>query len=158
MEQARKRFGEYLRRRYGDRSTPKHYLNDIDLFIQHIGQKPPQKVMITDVDSFVDQQLARGLQPATVNRRLASIHAFFEHIASEKLEGKQVNPVNWQHHRIKEGMRLPRDASEADVGRLFAVLEDSRDRAMFGLMVGAGLRVGEVARLLVPGVGRTASG
>ena len=115
MKQARNRFGKYLRRRYGDRSTPKHYLNDIDLFIQHIGQRSPQKVMIADVDSFVDHQLARGLQPATVNRRLSSIHTFFEYMAREEQEGIQVNPVNWQLHRIKEGDKLPRDASEADV-------------------------------------------
>lgn len=147
MEQARKRFGEYLRRRYGDRSTLKHYLNDVDIFIQHIGQRPPQIVTIADVASFIDQQLARGLRPATVNRRLSSIRTFFEFIASEEQEGKGVNPVNWQRHRIKEGEKLPRDASEADVARLFAVLGDVRDRAMFGLMVGAGLRVGEVAAL-----------
>ena len=101
MEQARKRFGEYLHRRYGDRSTPKHYLNDMDLFIQHIGQRPPQMVTIADVDSFVDQQLARGLRPSTVNRRLSSIHTFFEYLASEEQEGKGTNPVNWQRHRIK---------------------------------------------------------
>jgi site-specific recombinase XerD len=147
MVQARKHFGEYLRRRYGDRSTPKHYLNDIDLFMQHIGQRQPQKVTIADVDSFVDQQLARGLRPATINRRLSSIYTFFEYIASEEQEGKQVNPVKWQRHRIKEGEKLPRDASESDVARLFVVLEDARDQAMFGLMVGAGLRVGEVAAL-----------
>jgi site-specific recombinase XerD len=147
MKQARNRFGEYLQRRYGDRSTPKHYLNDMDLFIKHIGQKPPQKVMIADVNSFVDQQLARGLRPATINRRLSSIHTFFEYMAFEEQEGIQVNPVNWQLHRIKEGERLPRDASEADVARLFTVLENVRDLAMFGLMVGAGLRVGEVAAL-----------
>jgi site-specific recombinase XerD len=147
MEQARKRFGKFLRRRYGDRSTPKHYLSDMDIFIQHIEQKPPQMVTIVDVDSFIDQQLARGLRPATINRRLASLHTFFEYIASEEQEGQAVNPVNWQRHRIKEGEKLPRDASEADVAHLFAVLGDVRDRAMFSLMVGAGLRVGEVATL-----------
>jgi site-specific recombinase XerD len=152
MEQARKRFGEYLHRRYGDRSTPKHYLNDMDLFIQHIGQRPPQMVTMADVDSFVDQQLARGLRPSTVNRRLSSIHTFFEYLASEEQEGKGTNPVNWQRHRIKEGEKLPRDASEVDVARLFAVLGDARDRAMFGLMVGAGLRVGEVAALQCQGL------
>lgn len=147
MKRARKRFEKYLRRRYGDRSTPKHYLNDIDLFIKHTGQKPPQEVMVADVDGFVDQQLARGLQPATINRRLSSIHTFFEFMAREEQNGMQMNPVNWQLHRIKVGNKLPRDASEADVARLFAVLEDVRDLAMFGLMVGAGLRVGEVAAL-----------
>ena len=132
MEQARKRFGKFLRRRYGDRSTPKHYLNDVDIFIRHIEQKPPQMVTIADVDSFIDQQHARGLRPATINRRLASLHTFFEYIASEEQEGQAVAviPVNWQRHRIKEGEKLPRDASEADVAHLFAVLGDVRDRAM----------------------------
>jgi len=152
MQEMRQRFGEYLRRRYGDRSTPKHYLSDLDMFIKHIGQKSPQMVTIIDVDSFIDGQLERGLRPATVNRRLATLHSFFEYIASEEHADKGVNPVNWQRHRIKEGEKLPRDASEADVARLFAELGDVRDRAMFGLMVGAGLRVGEVAALRCQGL------
>ena len=41
MNEATERFERYLRRRYGDRSTPKHYLSDLRIFVRHIGSKSP---------------------------------------------------------------------------------------------------------------------
>ena len=147
MKKARERFSSYLHRRYSDRSTPKHYLNDLDMFIRTIEQKQPKDVTSHDVDSFIEQQLARGLVPATINRRLASLHTFFEYLASEDGEDATLNPVKWLRHRLEEGSYLPRDVADEIVDKLFAVIIKPRDRAMFGLMVGAGLRVGEVAEL-----------
>jgi hypothetical protein len=46
MLKARKRFAQYLYRRYGDRSTPKHYLNDVDLFIRQVGDQPPTTITV----------------------------------------------------------------------------------------------------------------
>ena len=84
---------------------------------------------------------------STVNRRLASLHTFFEFLAGENLEDSWPNPVIKRRHALKTGFRLPRDASDEEVARIFAVMNSARDEAMFGLMVGAGLRVGEVATL-----------
>jgi site-specific recombinase XerC len=78
---------------------------------------------------------------------MASLHTFFEYLASEEPDKTWPNPVNRRRHCLKQGQSLPRDASEAQVNALFAVIGDARDRAMFGLMVGAGLRVGEVVTL-----------
>jgi len=41
MNEAIERFGSYLRRRYADRSTPKHYLSDLSLFAHLLGDKRP---------------------------------------------------------------------------------------------------------------------
>jgi site-specific recombinase XerD len=147
MVQAKIRFSRYLHRRFGDRSTPKHNLNDLEMFIQQVGDKPADCVTVADVEHFVAQQADRGLRPATINRRLATLHHFFEYLASEEPDRAWPNPVQWRWHGVKQDRLLPRDASEEDVTRLFAIIDDPRDRAMFGLMVGAGLRVGEVAVL-----------
>jgi hypothetical protein len=32
-------FSRYLYRRYGNRSTPKHYLSDLAIFLRHLGDK-----------------------------------------------------------------------------------------------------------------------
>jgi site-specific recombinase XerD len=147
MITAREQFSAYLNRRYSDRSTPKHYLNDLDLFIRTIRPKKPQEVTGHDVDAFIDQQLAKGLKPTTINRRLASLHTFFEYLASAEDGEVGLNPVKWLRHRLQEGSYLPRDVADETVDKLFGVIDKSRDRAMFGLMVGAGLRVGEVRQL-----------
>jgi site-specific recombinase XerD len=147
MLKAKKQFARYLYRCYGDRSTPKHYLNDLDLFIRQIGDKTPEQVTVQDIDNFIDNQMEKQLKPTTINRRIASLHTFFEYLASTEPDKAWPNPVNRRRHALKQGQRLPRDASEAEVKALFAVIDDVRDRAMFGLMVGAGLRVGEVVTL-----------
>ncbi|HFD38380.1 MAG TPA: hypothetical protein ENJ31_00800 [Anaerolineae bacterium] len=56
----------------------------------------------------------------------------------------------WRRHKVKQGERLLRDLPDGVVERLFAVIDSDRDRAIFGLMIGAGLRVGEVADLRLP--------
>jgi hypothetical protein len=63
MIKARERFAQYLYRCYGDRSTPKHYLNDLDLFVRQIGDKTPEYVTVQDVDNFIDKQMDRQLRP-----------------------------------------------------------------------------------------------
>jgi len=146
MKEAIKRFEKYLRRRYAGRSTPKHYVSDLSLFARLVGDKQPDQVSVQDVDHFVDQQVSQGLRPATINRRLAALHTFFEFLAAEEPDREWPNPVTWRRHGIKRGAHLPRNASDQDVEQLFAAMNDVRDRAIFGLMVGAGLRVGEVAK------------
>jgi site-specific recombinase XerD len=147
MNQALARFERYIKRRFGQSSTLKHYISDLNIFIDTVGNKATEAVTAEDIDSFVDSQIAAGLSPATINRRLASVHTFFEYLASEKPERDWPNPVIHRRHRLKTGSHLPRDVPDDDVARLFATISDERDRAMFGLMVGAGLRVGEVADL-----------
>lgn len=148
MLEAREEFAQYLNRRYGDRSTPKHYLNDLDLFIRFVGNKPPASVTAQDVDAFITHQMENKLKPTTINRRVACLRSFFEQWASLDPDQVHPNPVHWRRHALKDGETLPRDASEAEVSAFFAVVSTPRDRAMFGLMVGAGLRVGEVVDLL----------
>ncbi len=152
MDQARLRFGEYVKRRFGQSSTYKHYVNDLKIIIQIIGNKAPRQVTAQDVDHFIEAQIAVGMKPTTINRRLASLHSLFEYLAIEDMTEDWPNPVIARRHYLKTGSPLPRDMKEDEMQRLFEVIVDERDRAMFGLMAGAGLRVGEVASLRLDGL------
>lgn len=152
MRQARARFRDYLNRHHRQSSTGKHYLSDLDIFMRTVVDKAPEDVTVRDIDRFIDNQITAELKPATINRRLASLHTFFEFLASEDLEREWPNPVISRRHRLKIGQHLPRDVPDVDVARLFSAIIDQRDRAMFGLMIGAGLRVGEVASLRLDGI------
>ena len=140
-------FTQYLHRRYGDRSTPKHYLSDLRIFLTQLGNKSLRHITASDIDTFIDWQHGHGLAATTINRRLATLHTFFECLAAQLPDEPWPNPVHWHRHRLRQGQPLPRDATDRDVDRLFQVIADVRDAAMFGLMVGAGLRVAEVAQL-----------
>ena len=54
-----------------------------------------------------------------------------------------------RRHFLREPQRLPRPVREEELRAFFAVIEDARDRAMFILMLRCGLRIGEVASLLL---------
>jgi integrase/recombinase XerC len=147
VEEALCSFGQYLKSRYRDSSTSKHYISDLTIFIDTIGSRSPDTITALDIDAFVEYQVAAELSPATINRRLSTLHTFFEYLAISGFEHKLSNPVIWHRHGLRIGERLPRDVPDHDVARLFAVIHNERDLAMFGLMIGAGLRVGEVSNL-----------
>lgn len=148
-KQAQELFTQYLYRRYSDRSTPKHYLSDLRIFLDQLGDRILMQVTARDIDSFIDYQHEQQLAATTINRRLATLHTFFEYLASEEPDEVWQNPVNWRRHRIKEGQPLPRDASDRAVEKLFAAIDVARDAAIFGVMVGAGLRVEAVAHMRI---------
>lgn len=142
-------FSGYLQRRYGDRSTPEHYKSDVKIFLEEMKQKSLNKISSKDIDLFVESQQTKGMSAATINRRLAALRSLFEFLASIEPDKEQANPVQWRRHSPKQGEPLARDASDADIELLFKHVTSPRDEAMFGLMVGAGLRVGEVAQMKV---------
>ena len=148
MDEAIRKFESYLNRRYPNSSTVRSYVSDLQIFKRFI-DKPPREVTKSDIDRFVEDQLASHLVATTVNRRLACLHSVFEFLADEAEDDTWANPVVWRRQRVKEGKPLPRDLSDADVERLLACIDHPRDRLMFGLMHGVGLRVGEVAALRV---------
>jgi len=148
MEQAIEQFERYIRSRYPNSTTARHYGHDLRQFNRLI-HKPPRAVTREDADKFVEDQLARGLAATTINRRLAALHEFFEYLSDETQDAEWPNPVNWKRHKVKPGKPLPRDVSDPDVERLFAQITHPRDRAMFRLMLDVGLRVGEVAALRI---------
>jgi integrase/recombinase XerD len=148
MEQAIERFERYIKSRYPNSTTARHYVHDLRQFNRLIN-KPPRAVTREDVDRFVEEQLERGLAATTVNRRLAAVHEFFEYLAEENQEEEWPNSVNWKRHKVKPGKLLPRDVSEPEIERLFAQIVHPRDQAMFRLMLDVGLRVKEVAKLRI---------
>ncbi len=145
MEQAIEQFEQYIRSRYPNSTTARHYVHDLRQFNQLVS-KAPRAITREDVDQFVEDQLERGLAATTVNRRLAALHEFFEYLAEGSQE-EWPNPVKWKRHKVKAGRPLPRDVSEPEIERLFEQLTHPRDQAMFRLMLDVGLRVEEVAVL-----------
>ena len=57
-----------------------------------------------------------------------------------------ISPVQPRHF-LPIASPLPRDASEADLARLFAALDSPREKAMILIMLDCGLRVGEIHSL-----------
>lgn len=139
------RFKKWLRRKAPHASTPIHYGNDLELFFTWIN-KPPNKVSVKDIDTFIEHSLMLGHAAATINRRLAAMRSFFRFLIVES-ENASINPVVPRRHFIRLGLQLPRDIQDQNLEKLFTVISGPRDRAMFLLMLRCGLRVGEVRNL-----------
>lgn len=139
------RFVNWLRRRNSDARTWRDYRYDLKQFASVVGDRSPNTITFHDIDHFVMQQAARGFKPATINRRLAAIMSLYTFLSDDDL--MMVCPVLPHRHWLNEPRRLPRPVQPDDLTKFFAVIENTRDRAMFVLMLRCGLRISEVARL-----------
>lgn len=150
------KYQQYLQQRYPESSTTKHYVSDLGIFSQFIGKKSVREITLKTIDAFIQEQSNQKLKPRTINRRLAAISGFFEFMIAEAEDDRWRNPVRWKRHSIRVGHHLPRDVSDETVAALFGVIDDERDRAIFTLMVKAGLRVGESVALNLENLERPA--
>jgi site-specific recombinase XerD len=141
-------FRHQLARRYRGTTTARYYSYDLRQFFDWVG-KPPMLVKVRDVDAFIDYcQTHCKQKSSTINRKLAAIKKLYDYLDEDDDSGVKINnPVLVTRHYIKLGKRLPRDVEDADIEKLFAVVDNPRDYAMFALMLLAGLRVGEVCNL-----------
>ena len=146
-------FVNWVRRRNAQARTWRDYGYDLRQFADVVGDRPPDEITFRDVDRFVSLQAERGFQPATVNRRLAAILSLYAFLSDEDTD--LVCPVIPRRHFLRAPQRLPRPVQEEVLKHFFAAIpaktsEGVRDRAMFILMLRCGLRIGEVASLLLP--------
>lgn len=137
-------FRRYLKRRGYAPNTIRCYLNDLSHFLQLVS-KPVCQVVVKDVDRYIETQQERGLAATTINRRLSTVRHLYTYLRQREVP-ELVIPVR-PYHTLKEPEPLPRFLKADEVERLFTVIQDRRDRAMFTLMLRCGLRVKEVAKL-----------
>jgi site-specific recombinase XerD len=138
-------FVNWQRRRNPNARTWRDYSYDLKQFVAVVGDQPPSSVTFHDVDRFVTAQAERGYQPATINRRLAAIASLYAFLSDE--DPDLACPVLPHRHGLKEPQRLPRPVPEHDLRKFFDVINDTRDKAMFTLMLRCGLRISEVAEV-----------
>ena len=139
------RFVNWVRRRNPQARTWRDYGYDLHQFVAVIGDHPPGEVGYQEIDRYVTWQVSQGFKATTVNRRLASLIALYTFLSDE--DTSLVCPVLPHRHCLRQPQPLPRPVQEEILSRFFAVVSESRDRAMFVLMLRCGLRISEVAGL-----------
>lgn len=149
------RFIEHLRSRDRSERTIRSYSSDLKLFAKWFYETnreelAPKSITPIDLREYKRYLLEdRGLKPATVNRRLASISAFCKWAQEQGLADG--NPCD-QISIVPEVRMAPKWlARREQYGLLRAVQKANRprDEALIMLMLHTGLRVSEVANLYV---------
>lgn len=127
-------------------------------FLAYLNALQPRQRKITVFPTV----MRTGLSPTTINRILAAVSTFFEHLMMIGVDGMGSNPLEASagHGRIGQAQRparrlkrlrrihrIPRPLSDEQVARMLEIMVRPRDRAMFLLMLQGGLRPGEVLNL-----------
>lgn len=139
-------FRRYLKRRQYAGPTVEHYLRDLELFFRQV-PKAVREVTAEDINAFVEAEQAQGRAVATINRRVATLRAFYAFVRDDRVPGL-VSPVR-RSHFLRRPKPLPRPLREDEWERVYAALAGERDQALFVLLVRSGLRVREAAALEV---------
>lgn len=133
-----------MKRRNFSPHTVKNYLNTLKHFVLWVNV-PVEEVVNKHILYYIDFLLRKRLKPKTINCHLVSIRGFYEYLHNEE-EIRIPNPVK-RGYVLKQSKPLPRHLRDEEVEKLFAVIINPRDRAMFKVMLRCGLRVEEIANL-----------
>jgi len=97
-----------------------------------------------DLEAFIEHEQDRGLHISSVRTRAASIIAFLHFL----MEQDVVSPsVLKKRIRLKLPETLPRAINPTDIKKLLSMIDDTRDRALFLLLLRTGIRIGEALGL-----------
>jgi site-specific recombinase XerD len=152
-------FGQHLTDTGRSQNTVKAYLSDLRGLVAWLQTTydetafEPRSITERDVIHYrAYLQTVRGCKPATINRCLKAISAFCEcYMAKGWLTA---NPAG-DAPTVKEAPAPPKALDRVDVNRLLRAVHKEgieRDIAIVELMLGTGLRVGEVAALTLTDV------
>jgi site-specific recombinase XerD len=137
-------YRRFLKRKNCSKHTVRNYMNTLKQFVLWV-DVPIEQVTHKKVLSFIDYLLDKRLRPKTINCYLNSIRGFYEYLIEEE-QVPITHPVK-RGYSLRLSRPLPRYLRDEDVFKLFHVINNKRDRAMFMLMLRCGLRVEEVAKL-----------
>jgi site-specific recombinase XerD len=143
------KYKRYLKRRNYSVHTVKNYVNMLGHFSKWL-RIPMEQATFKETDAYMDYLLRRRKKPKTINCHFGCIHAFYNYLIEDE-RMPLVNPVK-KHYRLRLPQPLPKHLRDEQVAALFRTIEDTRDRALFMVMLRCGLRVEEVARLTVDAI------
>lgn len=137
-------YRRFLKRKNFSDLTVKNYLHRLKRFFCWVAT-PVEATTVQDVKMYIDNMLEQKIEPRTVNCHLSSIRLFYDYLKDE--EGIRVeNPVV-AGLLLREAHPLPRYVPDSDIESFLRCVSNTRDLAIFMLMLRSGLRVQEVANL-----------
>ncbi len=148
-------FLKYLQyeKRYSNH-TLTSYKNDLDQFSKHLTVH--DKVLTFDnakhphIRSWIISLVEDGLQPKSINRKIASLRSFYKYLLKQGVIKK--DPTS-KIKVLKTSKKLPQFISENDILQLLdnSVFEDDfaglRDKLVLELLYGTGIRLAELISL-----------
>jgi integrase/recombinase XerD len=149
---AKEHFERYMRHKWRLNHKPKTLsssFTSVMLFLSFYGKSGKRELdemERIDLEAFIEHEQDRGIRISTVRTRLACIIAFLHFLMEQDVTS---GALLKRSIRLKLPDTLPRAMNPADVGKLLSVIDDTRDRALFLLLLRTGVRIGEALGLRV---------
>ncbi len=122
--------------------TKKVYLGHVKRFLRDL-QKEPKNITKDDTQGYLATLLREQKKShAYVNQALSSIKFMFKFVLCCNLESMEIP-------RPKKEYKLPQVLSQVEVAKILSSIQNIKHRAILFLTYSAGLRVSEVARLIL---------
>ncbi|HSS46782.1 MAG TPA: tyrosine recombinase XerC [Burkholderiales bacterium] len=135
------------------RHTCENYARDVVMLLQLAGTTLLKDLQIQHIRRFVAQLHAQGLSGKTLARMLSAWRGFYRYLARDS--GFTHNPCQGLR-APKSAKTLPHALSPDEANRLMEISTDGpqalRDKAILELLYSSGLRLSELAGLLVPDI------
>ena len=147
---AKDHFERYLRHKWCLNHKPRTLASSftsVVLFLDFYGKSGKRglgEMERVELEAFIEHEQDRGLRISTVRTRLACIIAFLHFLMEQDIVPGSL---------LKRGIKLklpevlPRAMNPSDVRKLLWVIEETRDRALFLLLLRTGIRIGEALGL-----------
>lgn len=135
-------------------NTRRSFANDLQRFCAAFPGRTVADVTAADVQDYLDgltskRDPSRSVSPATYNRVFGTLRNLFGWLVrQEEIEQNPMTKVD----RRKEGERLPRPMTDKQITAFFKAVQEPRDRALFSLLHGSGLRIAEALSLNIEDV------
>lgn len=152
LQDAISRFSDHLA---SERGLSPHsiaaYTRDLRQFVDLIGVRAPEDLSEADVGRFVARLRAAGQADSSIARKVSALRTFARFLCTEGLIAADFTEGAESR---RQNRRLPETISVAAARRLLGSIDATnparlRDRALFELLYGAGLRVSEAVGLRV---------
>lgn len=136
------------------RHTVKAYETDLlqlrDFLVMEYDHLPVEQANLPLLRSWVVSLVESGINPASVNRKIATLHSFYKYLYAHGLIEKDFS----RHlNALKTGSKLPSFVDEKAMTLLFDQVvftdddEGKRDRLILELLYGTGMRLAELIGL-----------
>jgi len=149
---AKEHFERYMRHKWRINHKPRTLYSSftsVMLFLSFYGEsgkRDLREMERVDLEGFIEHEQDRGLRISTVRTRLACIIAFLHFLMEQDVVPDSLLK---RSIRLKLPDTLPRAMNPADVRKLLSVIDHTRERALFLLLLRTGIRIGEALALRV---------
>ena len=120
--------------------TAKRYAEIVLRFAEAIAPEPPDRASVKDIERYLAALRREGKSASTMNQAISALTFYYREGLGQNIRIP---------FRPRKDLSLPRAMTEPDVQTLLASEKDTRNRLIYALAYGCGLRVCEIARLRV---------